>query len=249
MIALGLAAAALMGGPGAAARERPTDDAREAVALAERYLELWSSPNDEMIEATPELYASSVRYYGRRIDRAALLAQKRRFADRWPVRSYRHRPGSIRAACEERTRICLVRSVYDYSVENPRSGKQGRGSSGLTIGVSLAGERPLIVSETVWRAPGAPAEEALVSRAEEAPDFDDERAVSQCRDFVTRAAARHGKVSVEVEPDGPATATPAGGLALPLAVKVVYARAGGPETRSSAVMCRFDAAGEVVGIE
>ena len=54
------------------------------------------------------------------------------------------------------------------------------------------------------------------------------------------ARARHKEQGVE---------SADGALAVPLSVKVVYARAGGPETRTSPVVCKFDAAGRVVGVK
>ncbi|KAA2236624.1 hypothetical protein [Salinarimonas soli] len=234
IIGLGLAASvALVGAAEAADRDRA------ALDLAERYLEVWSARNDVMLEATPDLYAPAVGYYGRQTRRSELLAEKRRFADRWPVRRYTHRPETLRVTCDAQARSCLVRSLYDYKVANPGKGTRAQGSSGLALEVSFASDHPVIVSETAWK-PG---------EAKPAPAGGDDRAVALCRDYLARAAAPHGQIRVQVERDGPVRETSRGELTLPLAARVVYARAGGPETRSSPVVCRVDPAGRVVGIE
>ncbi len=235
---------------GAAAASRDGADERGAAALAERYFDLWSASNEVMLKATPALYGPTVAFYGRNIRQAALVAEKRRFAERWPVRTYRHRPDSVRVECDADTELCTVRSRYDYTVANPRDGRQGRGSSALKIGVSFASGRPVIVSETTWKEPD---DERTEGQDQVSPDAtpveDPRRAVALCRDYLARATAPYGRIKVEVDRDGPSVESAAGELAVPLSVKVVYARAGGPETRTSPVVCRFDAGGRVVGVK
>ena len=251
MLALSIGASAALT-CAAPAESRDGDHEREAAEIAEHYFDLWSAPNDVMLKATPALYGSTVAFYGRDITQSALIAEKRRFAERWPVRAYRHRPDSVRVDCDAEDELCTVRSRYDYTVANPRGGRQARGSSALEIGVSFASGRPVIVSETTWKAPGGDRAESHAqapSGPDAAPVEDPRRAVALCRDYLARATAPYGQIKVEVGRDGPSVESADGALAVPLSVKVVYARAGGPETRTSPVVCKFDAAGRVVGVK
>ena len=141
------ASVALTQEPAAAAEGRRNQE-QMARELARNYLDVWSSPNAVTLEATPSFYAPVITFYGRQMRQSALLDEKRRFVARWPVRNYRHRLGTMRVECLGGTRLCKVRSLYDYTAANPRAGRNARGSAALEIGISFAGARPVIVTET-----------------------------------------------------------------------------------------------------
>jgi len=118
-----------------------------AEALAYRYLEGWSSGNPQALADVQALYGERVNFYGRTITRAALFAEKRRFGRRWPIRDYRHRPGTMNVTCEPSTRACLVRSTIDWRAESPARHAVSRGSSTLELGIGFAGPRPVVLFE------------------------------------------------------------------------------------------------------
>src|SRR5215212_4815747 len=76
-------------GAGQAARE-----------LAYDYLSLWSAPNQRALASAPSFYGRTVTFHGHSRTLGSVLAEKRRFAERWPQRSYRYRPETTRVACE-----------------------------------------------------------------------------------------------------------------------------------------------------
>jgi hypothetical protein len=112
------------------------------------YLDAWSSDNGTALSGVDELYAAKVLFFGRRIDRAALREDKRRFARRWPVRHYDHRPGTMAIACDVDIKLCRVRSILDYRAESPARGARSEGSAEFELGISFAGARPEIVTES-----------------------------------------------------------------------------------------------------
>jgi hypothetical protein len=125
----------------AGARER---DARN---LARNYLSLWSASNHRTLQATPAFYGSQVMFHGRPMSFGQLLAEKRRFVQRWPVRSYRYRPETMGVTCEPNGRSCRIRSTFDFDAANSELGRRSRGAGTHELVVTFAGDRPVIASE------------------------------------------------------------------------------------------------------
>lgn len=140
-----LAACAALAGP-AAAQGLGEMQSRSAI-IAERYLAVWSSSGELSIEGVPYVYGPRVRFYGREMDWRGLAAEKRRATRQWPVRSYHHRPGSMRVLCNADTRRCAVRSIIDYRVANPGRGRRAAGAASFDLGISFEGPKPVILYE------------------------------------------------------------------------------------------------------
>lgn len=139
--------------PATAAPRRAEMGQMEALSarIAEVYLRVWSANSEAAVADVPYVYGPSVLFYGRRTDQRSLAAEKRRFIQRWPIRSYAHRPGTMRVICNGRTLKCAVRSIIDWRVASPDRGAQARGSSTFDLGVGFAGRRPVILYEAGGR--------------------------------------------------------------------------------------------------
>ena len=137
--------AAIAARPGSPAGASPEQAARQ---LAVDYLDFWSAPNALTLEVMPDFYGSKVEFHGREMSAQALMEEKRRFVRRWPVRSYTARIDTLRASCQASGTICTVRGVFDFTAISPERGRRSQGAADLELQVSLAGERPTILSET-----------------------------------------------------------------------------------------------------
>jgi hypothetical protein len=115
--------------------------------LAYSLLDAWSSENRIALAGLSSLYAPHVSFFGRAVDRAQVEEEKRRFAARWPVRRYEHRPGTMSIACDVEAKICHVRSTVDWRAENPVRQARAQGTAQFELGVSFAGEQPLVAYE------------------------------------------------------------------------------------------------------
>jgi hypothetical protein len=82
-------------GPAAAMEQR-------SAQFAGSYLQVWSSSSRAAVAAVPRLYAPRVLFYGRVLGRRGLMREKARFVQRWPVRHYAHRPGTMRVSTHMR---------------------------------------------------------------------------------------------------------------------------------------------------
>jgi hypothetical protein len=122
--------------------------ASAAQELTMSYFDYWSSPNAEALAATPDFYGPNVIFHGRSMTMRELLAEKRRFVQRWPDRRYRPRPDTMGVACDPGGRSCTVRSVFDFAASNPASGRRSQGIATIELVVSFAGDRPVITAES-----------------------------------------------------------------------------------------------------
>lgn len=127
-------------------RPAPAGRIEAAQALALDYLSVVSAPGETMVGATPRLYSTRVRFYGRPTSLAALLDEKRGFVQRWPERRYAARAFSTQ--CSPDGTSCIVRAIVDFRAANPQRGAVSRGASELVLEVSFAGARPVIVAES-----------------------------------------------------------------------------------------------------
>ena len=116
--------------------------------LARSYLQTWSSNARAALDPVPQLYAPRVRFYGRVLDRNRLLREKAAFVQRWPVRHYAHRPGTMRVSCDAGSARCVVRSVIDWRAESRARRVVSRGASRFEQGIDLSGSHPVVFLES-----------------------------------------------------------------------------------------------------
>ena len=130
-----------------AAAEAASPMHKRTALLATRYLQVWSSSGAESVSGVPRLYEPTVAFYYQTYTHRQLMAEKRRAIQRWPVRRYAHRPGTMRIACNLAQQRCMARSIIDFEVQNPRRGTANHGSARFDLGISFAGQEPRIFYE------------------------------------------------------------------------------------------------------
>jgi hypothetical protein len=124
------------------------DRERAARDLAFRYLELWSGSNRMTLAGTRSFYGSSVVFHGRRMSFSSLLAEKRRFVQRWPSRDYRYRPETMGIACDSNGNLCRVHSSFEFTAAHAGRGRRSRGIGSHDLVVSFSEREPVIASES-----------------------------------------------------------------------------------------------------
>jgi hypothetical protein len=127
---------------------RATTNARVARDFAFGYLNLWSAPNRVALATVKSYYGPTVTYHGRTRTIESVLAEKQRFAARWPERNYRHRPETTRIWCDDGTSQCTIWALFDFSATDTRRNRRSRGIGEHEIVVHLSQEGPIITSET-----------------------------------------------------------------------------------------------------
>jgi hypothetical protein len=122
--------------------------AQAAHALAVDYLDFWSAPNPLTLAAASSFYGSTVTFHGRERTIGSVLAEKRRFVERWPQRTYRYRPETTMVACESDGALCTVWAIFDFSAADSGQGRRSLGIGEHELVVNLSNGKPAIVSET-----------------------------------------------------------------------------------------------------
>jgi len=112
-----------------------------------RYIELWSAPNRVTIPSAAAFYGPSVIFHGKKRDIGSVIAEKRRFAQRWPDRNYHYRPGTTYVGCDSHGATCTVWSIFDFSATAPQNGRRSRGIGEHELIISFTGPSPIILSE------------------------------------------------------------------------------------------------------
>jgi hypothetical protein len=121
--------------------------AQAAQELAIRYLSLWSAPNRVTLASASSFYGSTVNFHGRTRSLSSVIEEKRQFAQRWPDRTYRYRPGTTYVSCDRSGPLCTVWSIFDFSAGGPSVARPSRGIAEHELVVDFTDSRPVIVSE------------------------------------------------------------------------------------------------------
>jgi hypothetical protein len=108
----------------------------------------WSEPNAETLRALEDLYVDKVFYHGKVTPRQAVLVDKRRFAERWPQRSYKIRPHSVSATCNAVSEVCRVQGIMDRELANSATNTKSQDVASFDFSVARSGDALKIAAET-----------------------------------------------------------------------------------------------------
>jgi hypothetical protein len=125
--ALDQAPAAKPAQPKVASRETGERDvASRAASFVAAINSKWSGTNAGGLDWLNTLYAQEVDFYGKRLTRQAVIAEKRRFSERWPERDYSIQTNSMKSQCSSSE--CIVTGNVQWET---RSIARGATASGL----------------------------------------------------------------------------------------------------------------------
>ncbi|MFO1028341.1 MAG: hypothetical protein U1E70_24460 [Acetobacteraceae bacterium] len=107
-----------------------TDHAPEdqSIAFIHRYMQQWSSPNSEALAYMETVFPDRIVYFNEIVGHAALMQRKRRFAERWPLRSFVLRVDDISVSCDQQ-RLCTVWGLIDWHCHSPERHADAIGTS------------------------------------------------------------------------------------------------------------------------
>jgi len=108
----------------------------------------WADGNEQAIRTLQNAYSSQVSYYGKLLSQQDVLADKRKFIERWPQRRYTIRAQSLAAACANR--MCTITGTVDYYVtRDPTATVRSQGTAEFEYQVMWSEQGvPAIISET-----------------------------------------------------------------------------------------------------
>jgi hypothetical protein len=106
-------------------------------SITEETRNLFSATNRQnavAIDYLQEKYSEQVSYFGTVLPKQNVLADKKAFFQRWPVRNYSLVANSLRIACDTET-ACTSEGTMKWTVTNPKATSQG--SASFSLGWSL----------------------------------------------------------------------------------------------------------------
>ncbi len=122
--------------------------------FANSYFAHWSETNEDALRYFGDVYAESITFFDRQVQRTVLLNEKRKYAERWPERIYTARPSTIKTNCTSETSKCTITGQVEWDCRNPPENQHSVGLANFTLqivisqvgGVTVAGEWSTVVS-------------------------------------------------------------------------------------------------------
>ena len=112
------------------ARPEPQTPEDRALAFMGLYHDAWSKPSSEALRFMQSAYADTISFYGKPVSRVDVLADKRKFADRWPLRAYSVRHGTEHVVCNS---SCTVSGVVEWYANSPARSRISSGAAEFTL--------------------------------------------------------------------------------------------------------------------
>jgi hypothetical protein len=121
-------------------------DAR-ARQFLEDYMKRTEAETEQVLSYVRNNFGAEIRYYGKVTPLSQVVQDKRSYLNRWPQRSYRLKPDTMKIECDEARSICLLTGELDYDVRDPRAGRASSGSATYEVRVVFSPAGPKIVEE------------------------------------------------------------------------------------------------------
>ena len=126
---------------------RPSPSVEQTVAgWIQDYYTFWSK-SGRSIAGLDAFYSLTVNFYGGDVPKSKILAEKAKFVERWPVRSFAIKPGTLSVACDRASSECTARGVVEWDVSSQDRLERSVGAANFIITVT-AGGKLAIKSET-----------------------------------------------------------------------------------------------------
>jgi hypothetical protein len=122
---------------------RSEDLPTRAKAFVSELATRWSGTSADALSGLKAKYGAEVDYFGKRISRDRVLADKRRFVERWPERSYK-----IKSSYEQCNAFeCVVDGYMEWETRNPARKAMASGEATFRYVLKLSGHAFVIRAE------------------------------------------------------------------------------------------------------
>lgn len=121
-------------------------DEQRAINAAALMIQTGAGPNEDAMNFTREFYADTVDYFKKKRPKSEILADKKAYFARWPIRRFVVDQSSLKANCKDQ--MCLVMGIYDYTVSSPARGKTASGTSNFTYVLDLRNRYRIVMEDS-----------------------------------------------------------------------------------------------------
>jgi hypothetical protein len=109
----------------------------KAAATLAWYLRSWSGQNDQALMWLERAYGESIDYYGKLTAKPVVMGEKKRFAERWPLRTYVARPEATRIQCDAERGQCTLTGIVDWTCRSEARHARSTGSANFQLIIRL----------------------------------------------------------------------------------------------------------------
>ncbi|MFT8554184.1 MAG: hypothetical protein ABF697_02595 [Zymomonas mobilis] len=127
-------------------KENKNLDQEAANFLLEYYHMAEQSP-DQAILWMPTHYKPVVDFFGKSQSLNQIIAQKRTYLTRWPIRSYRLLTDTVTHQCNQTNMICQSMGTLEFDAQSPERKAASHGKASFVLSVDFSGNTPQITSE------------------------------------------------------------------------------------------------------
>jgi hypothetical protein len=121
--------------PGYDRTSRSEELAADAKSFVSALTSKWSDTNAVALDGLDAFYAPQVDYFGKRLSRDRVLADKRRFAERWPERTYKIQSSHEQCSGSE----CLVEGYVEWGTRSRTRKTRASGTANFRYVLVLTG--------------------------------------------------------------------------------------------------------------
>lgn len=118
-----------------------------AKAFMTDFMAQWSADNAVALSFVEQYYGQHPIIYGTPMQHDNLVAFKRSFLERWPVRTYSVQPGSLKATCDSISATCTVDAMVEWHCQSPARRASSSGLSTLWMRLSFVTGEPIVEEE------------------------------------------------------------------------------------------------------
>jgi hypothetical protein len=112
------------------ADSKVTSDEQKALTFVAAYHEAWSRRNSDALSFMENAYAETVDFYGKPTSKSVVLAEKRNFASRWPVRAYSVKAETTKVICRD---VCNVTGTLDWYAKQDVGNRVSAGTAEFSL--------------------------------------------------------------------------------------------------------------------
>lgn len=123
----------------------PASASERAVAFVRSLVAQHAGGRHDARALVASAYAGNVAYFGKSMSISEIIADKQRYFQRWPERSYHIRDESLSVDCQTPA-LCTVTGIYDWAVRSVPRNRQASGTARFSFMIKVSGNL-LVLSE------------------------------------------------------------------------------------------------------
>ncbi|AAV89112.1 uncharacterized protein ZMO1_ZMO0488 [Zymomonas mobilis subsp. mobilis ZM4 = ATCC 31821] len=119
----------------------------QATNFLSEYYQIAEQSPEQAIPWMMAHYKPVVDFFGKSQSLNQIIAQKRTYLTRWPIRSYRLLTDTVTHQCNQTNMICQSMGTLEFDAQSPERKAASHGKASFVLSVDFSGNTPQITSE------------------------------------------------------------------------------------------------------